>query len=219
MEGLADLEVRGRSRRISSSALSSLPEELPTPEKASPAVQELRRRDQRRTERTMKKDAVISDCGRYRYWLERDWFDDTDAAGEVTSRTKLGFIMLNPSTADARVDDPTIRRCISFAKGFGYGGLVVVNLFALRATKPSALEAVDDPIGPENDRYLLLAASKVSRLVAAWGAHRFAAARANAVGELLPYSLSCLGMTKTGQPKHPLYLRKDTPLVQFKERP
>jgi len=154
----------------------------------------------------MKRDAVISSDGVYRYLLTREWSLGGD---------QLGFIMLNPSTADHREDDPTIRRCIGFAQHWGYGRIAVANLFALRATDPKALKAADEPIGAVNDGWLdkVIRESKVC--IAAWGAHSFAAARAKEVGERFGDQLFCLGTTKAGHPKHPLYLRSDTQPEKF----
>ena len=92
-----------------------------------------------------KKGATISDCGKYRYWLTRIWND---------SKLKILWIMLNPSTADENEDDPTIRRCIGFAKQWGYGGICVANLYAYRATDKTALSKVTDPVGQDNRWYI-----------------------------------------------------------------
>jgi hypothetical protein len=115
------------------------------------------------------------------------------------------FVGLNPSTADAHVDDPTIRRCIGFAEAWGYGRLLVGNLFAFRATRPSALLKARDPIGPENDRYLASMADEADIIVAAWGAHGSFIGRDATVRAMLP-KLHVLRLTKRGQPGHPLYL-------------
>ncbi len=93
--------------------------------------------------------AVLSECARYRYRLDRAWERDDHGLGTVT------WVMLNPSTADADVDDPTIRRCIGFSKAWGYNALTVVNLFAWRATSPRDLCAVEDPVGPDNEAHLI----------------------------------------------------------------
>lgn len=125
------------------------------------------------------------------------------------------WIMLNPSTADASQDDPTIRRCISFAKREGAGGLVVVNLYAFRATDPRQLLTAADPFGPQNASTLgyWLYSDRVSVAVAAWGAWnklpRFPVA-ALALNANRP--LACLGHTKSGAPRHPLYVAGNTPL-------
>lgn len=155
--------------------------------------------------------ALISDCGFYRYRLGRRWGD-----GEI-----VGFVMLNPSTADAEKDDPTIRRCIGFAKQWGFDGIEVVNLFAYRATFPSDLIKAVDPIGPDNDQHIRAVASTCRTIVAAWGQlwHGFETRGRNVAAILEDgfRKLKCLGVTKDGFPKHPLYLRKDTLIVDFKE--
>ena len=145
-------------------------------------------------------DAAISDCGRYRWWLSRTWGD----------APPLVFIGLNPSTADASQDDPTIRRCIGFARRERCGGLLMLNLFAFRATDPHLLYGVPDRVGGENNRYLRTLAT--GKVVAAWGAHALAPARAAEVRKLLSVPLLCLGTTKDGSPRHPLYVRADEPL-------
>lgn len=103
--------------------------------------------------------AVLSDDGQYRYQLERTWgFGDA-----------VTFVMLNPSTADARKDDPTIRRCLSYARSWGYDGIRVVNLYALRSSDPKMLKTVADPLGPENDAWIAGTLSGSNMVVAAWG--------------------------------------------------
>jgi hypothetical protein len=152
--------------------------------------------------------AVVSPCGTYRYTLDRVW--------DASLPTAL-FIMLNPSTADASVDDPTIRRCVSFAKRMGCGALTVVNLYALRSTDPGALATHPDPVGPDNDTHIALALGKrLGCVVAAWGAHPAANQRVDTVAALLAahgWQVSCLGTTKGGAPRHPLYVRGDAPLT------
>lgn len=159
----------------------------------------------------------------YRYWLSRVW-DPAEPAAV--------FIMLNPSTADAEVDDPTIRKCIGFAERWGCGGIVVVNLFAYRTTYPKVLwrEASRgiDIIGPDNDTHLrrVFQEVDVSHIVAAWGGgvdtcpRDMAAAvemRISNVIELLRGHdcVQCLGETSKGQPRHPLMLAYATPLEAF----
>jgi hypothetical protein len=145
--------------------------------------------------------AVISECGLYRYRLTRTW----DPAVQA-----LGFVMLNPSTADAEIDDPTIRRCVGFARDWGFGGIAVANLYAFRATKPADLWLAADPVGPENDEHLaaLFTTPSVGMVVAAWGAN----ARPDRVAHVasLPgaITLHALGLTKDGAPRHPLYMPK-----------
>lgn len=138
----------------------------------------------------------------FRYQLTRQWNRSNHPA-------LLTVVMLNPSTADNFRDDPTIRRCMSFANAAGADGLRVVNLFALRSTDPAALKRALDPIGPENDRHLLEAARSSTIMVAAWGAHAFARDRADHVFQLLcdaGMTLQCWGTTKDGHPRHPLYV-------------
>jgi len=156
----------------------------------------------------MKKEAILDPTGTYRYLLARQWRE--------SSKGPLLFIMLNPSTADADVDDPTIRRCINFAIKWGYGRIEVVNIFALRSTDPAKLHDAVDPIGPENKRFILEAAARAGKIVAAWGVHGEIHDRGLRVLELLKeYNIYCLGVTKHQRPKHPLYLKKDLSPVMF----
>lgn len=152
---------------------------------------------------TQGRSAVISDDGLYRYRLERVWSDTWPVV----------FVMLNPSTADAVQDDRTIGRCVAFAQRWGAGSLTVVNLYAYRATSPAALLDVADPVGPDNDAHLCNAVGgallRGGAAVAAWGAW----ARTDRIAAVLRYpemgSLYALGITKGGQPRHPLYVRGD----------
>ena len=153
-------------------------------------------------------NAVISACGCYRYQLTRQW--DTHLSTVV-------FVMLNPSTADASINDPTIRRCINFARSWGFGGLKVVNLFAWRATKPAELKMVADPVGPDNDYYLLKAFAQAPATVVAWGTNA-PVTRVQEVGRLLQAATigpQCLGATQMGHPRHPLYVPSIKQLEAF----
>lgn len=124
--------------------------------------------------------------------------------------------MLNPNNADAIRDDPTIRRCIGFARRWGFGSVDVVNLFAYRTVDPRRLARLRDPIGPENDRHLARALRDADLVVCAWGATPLAHARAAGLRKLLARRATlCLGRTKRGAPRHPLYLRADTALRPF----
>ncbi len=123
--------------------------------------------------------------------------------------------MLNPSTADAETDDPTIRRCIGFARKWGFQELQVGNLFAWRATDPRELKQALDPVGPENDRHLMTMSGCADVVIAAWGARGNYRNRAAEVLDLLEGTVYHLGLTKQGHPKHPLYLRADTSRVAF----
>lgn len=143
--------------------------------------------------------AVFDPHGVYRYRLWRTWDTALPAAA---------FILLNPSTADASHDDPTLRRCLGFARAWGYGGVEVVNLFAWAATDPAALRTCPDPIGPANDAAILAAVTGAPLVVAAWGNNGRLHDRAAAVLRLLDgIALTCLGLTGAGQPRHPLYTR------------
>lgn len=150
----------------------------------------------------MDKCADFSPCRKYRYSLRRHWGDmlNDDAPGYVM------FIGLNPSTADETNDDPTIRRCINFAKAWGFSGLCMTNLFAFRATDPKDMIAADDAVGPDNDAWLRCLSDGASLVVAAWGVHGTHQGRDKAVAGLLG-AMDCLGTTKDGHPRHPLYVR------------
>jgi hypothetical protein len=147
----------------------------------------------------MTEGALLSPCRRYRYALYRVW---------NTDRPTVAFIMLNPSTADEVADDPTIRRCTGFAAAWGYGQLIVGNLFALRATDPRALAGDPDPVGADNDGTLVTLA-RSHLVICAWGGRGGLRRRDAAVTALLaglgsqPYAL---GFTQAGAPRHPLYL-------------
>lgn len=148
----------------------------------------------------MIKGAILSTGRKYRYVLWRNW--DT-GSGNVM------FVGLNPSTADETEDDPTIRRCIGYARDWGFGGIYMLNLFAYRATKPKILNGVEYPIGPMNDKFLEKY-HKLARLsIACWGNHGAYHNRGRDVIEKLgAENLSCLGVTQEGQPRHPLYLKR-----------
>lgn len=156
--------------------------------------------------------AILSPCSRYRYRLWREWCP--------TLPTGV-FVMLNPSTADASVDDPTIRRCMQFARAWGWGRIEVVNVFAFRTAYPQALVQAHrgglDVVGPERDTGLSVAFDRARVVVAAWGANKLAHEHARGVLSLVPPGLeiTCLGKTQGGFPRHPLYMRGDTPLSTF----
>lgn len=151
--------------------------------------------------------AVISECGRYRYSLVRVW--DAD-------KPMLCYIGLNPSTADATVDDPTIRRLIEFTKAFGYGGFTIVNLFAWRATQPKELLLEDKRKGLHNDYHIQDAAKACDNdVVFCWGTWGGIFGRDEEVIRMFP-NARCFGLTKDGHPKHPLYLHSSTQLITFK---
>lgn len=145
--------------------------------------------------------AEFSGCMRYRYRLRRS------LTGSVLERPgkPVVFLMCNPSTADSIQDDPTIRRCVGFAKAWGYSDLLVSNLYAFRASTVSALRKADDPVGPENDDVLRAIPAGVP-IVAAWGAKPWARERVRRVLELVGRPLLCLRTTRDGSPEHPLYI-------------
>jgi hypothetical protein len=166
--------------------------------------------------------ASFSPCERYRYTLTRTW---PDSLGVHGSEPLLPFVMLNPSVADAMQDDRTIARCQGFARREGYGGIMVLNLYAFRATYPKDLWVIEDPVGPDNDRVLdttlQFAVTDGTPVVCAWGSN----AKADRVRSFMEMAaryghperplLYALGVTKAGAPRHPLYLRGDAPLVPW----
>lgn len=157
---------------------------------------------------TAKPPAVFDPTRTYRYSLYREWGDPGN---------KVVFVMLNPSTADEVRLDPTVTRCCGYARRWGYGAIEVVNIFAYRSTDPKGLLAVADPVGEENDQYILAAVEDAALVVAAWGVHGALQDRGRIVQELLAdrCALTSLGVTKDGHPRHPLYLRADAVPVPF----
>ena len=145
------------------------------------------------------RQTIFSPCRQYRYTLWRAW--------DMFSPRYVMFIGLNPSTADEVQDDPTIRRCIGYAKEWGYGAFCMTNIFAFRATDPRVMKTQADPVGPENDKWLTECAKGAGLIVAAWGAHGGHRARDKEVIKLVN-NIMCLGTTKDGYPRHPLYLPK-----------
>lgn len=147
----------------------------------------------------MKADANLSACRKFRFALWRIW----DA-----SKPYAMFVGLNPSTADEVEGDPTTMRCINYAKSWGYGGLVMANLFAWRATEPKIMLACKDPVGAGNDEWLKKLSKSAGVVVAAWGNGGHYLGRSKQVIELLP-DLYCLKINLSGEPAHPLYLKAD----------
>ena len=146
----------------------------------------------------MKTDAIFSECRKYRYALTRIW-DET--------KPYAMFIGLTPSTADEIQDDPTVRRCITFAKSWGFGGVCMTNIFAYRATQPADMMAAADPVGPDNDMWLKKLADNAAVIVAAWGNDGSFNNRSTEVISLFQ-DLKCLKLNKSGEPAHPLYQPK-----------
>ena len=141
--------------------------------------------------------AIIED--EYRYLLWRKW--DPSLEGVL-------FIMLNPSTADSKKNDPTITKCIKYAKNWGFGSLFVVNLYAYRTSDPRTLVMVDNPVGPKNDEYIKTLSSIIPNKIAAWGNSIFIESRVKRVYPLVD-PVYYLDLSKSGNPKHPLYLPKN----------
>jgi len=165
------------------------------------------------------RSAEVSECGRYRWWLRRSWTFQSLTEGHVTGKGVVCFVMLNPSTADGLQDDPTIRRCIGFAQSWGYDTLSVRNLFPWRATEPKDLLHADAVTGGERGDAELIAALTADLVVAAWGASVPFNREAEALRlfEAIPKKeIFCLGLTKQGKPRHPLYVRADAELIPFR---
>lgn len=150
--------------------------------------------------------AIFSEDHVYRYELRKIW---------NPKKGWICWIMLNPSIADANIEDPTIRRCMGFAELWGYGGITVANAFAFKATDPKEMIAAQNPIGSENDYYIRKLSEEAALTVCGWGNLGTLFDRFHRVYYLLK-DPKCLGLTKTGQPKHPLYLAKNTPLIDYK---
>jgi len=148
----------------------------------------------------IKREANFSEDRKYRYTLSRIWLPE---------KPYVCFVGLNPSTADENIDDPTIRRCLGYANAWGYGGLVMVNLFAFRATDPKDIMKAGDPIGPDNEWFLKRTSCDAGLTIIAWGTK---GSYLNQDKDVLTFVLTdpyYLKLTKEGYPAHPLYLKKD----------
>jgi hypothetical protein len=143
--------------------------------------------------------ARFSSCRRYRYSLERTW---DGGKGRVL------FIGLNPSTADHKKDDPTIRRCVGFAKSWGFSGMEIVNLFAYRATFPTDLLKAEEPVGKYNDKWIRKAHRRCDQAIACWGSTGSFLDRSERIANSLE-DLHCIKINQDWQPAHPLYLKAD----------
>jgi|SRR5665213_1470774 len=150
--------------------------------------------------------AVFSPCRRYRYVLWRTWDDQLP---------RVNLVGLNPSTADELSDDPTMRRCRQFAADWGFGGFIMTNLFAFRATKPDILKSTAEPVGAHNDQWLAIAASEADVVVFAWGVSGSLYERDTAVIGQIGAGAQCIALTKHRHPAHPLYLPSGLPLIPF----
>jgi hypothetical protein len=154
--------------------------------------------------------AIFSACRRWRYLLWRRWDEEKPVAN---------FLMLNPSTADEFQLDPSCTRARNYAERWGFGGVLITNIFAWRATDPEQMKAAEDPVGRENDRAILKAARGAKIVVCAWGNHGLHRGRAQQVVALLrqqKISLNFLRMNGCGEPAHPLYLRGSVKPTRWK---
>ncbi|MEO1791525.1 MAG: DUF1643 domain-containing protein [Cyanobacteria bacterium J06629_19] len=157
----------------------------------------------------MKRTAIFDSTGAYRYQLGRRW---------QVEGAEVAFVMLNPSRADASVDDPTLRACIQFAQRWHYASLSVVNLFGYRTPHPSELKKAENPIGADNDHYVLEAVNAADKVVLAWGNEGGLLGRDRAILTQLSAhqrKLHCLQLNLSGHPRHPLYIPRSTVLQPF----
>ncbi len=155
----------------------------------------------------MDKEAVLSTDKKYRYILKRIWDDKLQ---------KVAIIGLNPSTADAKNDDPTIKRCIEFVKSWGYGGFYMLNLFAFRATNPKEIYKVNNPVGEENEKHILEIISKVEKVICAWGNEGEHLNQSKKILSLIETPF-CLKINLSGEPSHPFYLKSNLKPIELKK--
>jgi hypothetical protein len=170
--------------------------------------------------RSLDSSAVFSSCGNYRYLLTR----------QVAPGDRIAtFIMLNPSTAGAVRDDPTIRRCVGMVRRWGYSRLVVANLFAIRATDPADIRKARDPVGPDNREWVIKAVNRAvaspnpadrAPVICAWGSHGSYMGQDRMVLGWIANICAplALGFTRNGHPKHPLYVAYATELVELSSK-
>lgn len=152
--------------------------------------------------------AVFSECRRYRYVLWRIWNQEM---------LPMAVIGLNPSTADEVDNDPTVTRCINYAKDWGFGGLYMLNAFALKSTDPKKMKKAIEPVGKLNDRYIRRYVKRAAMTLLAWGNDGIHLERADGILENLQgIELHCLGTTGSGQPRHPLYLARNLRPILWK---
>lgn len=169
----------------------------------------------------IERKTIFSQCRNYRYTLWREWDTDllTGCSDDLpNSHRYVQFIGLNPSTADETKDDPTIRRCMAFAKVWGYGAMCMTNLFAWRDTSPAKMKIVAYPHGAENNTRLLEIGQNAGLIVAAWGTHGSHLNCADFVKKMFfdcELKLHHLGLNEDGSPRHPLYLKADLKPISF----
>lgn len=155
----------------------------------------------------MTKQCIFSPDRKYRYTLWREW---------EPNKPFCMFIGLNPSVADEKINDNTVRRCINYSKQWGYGSLCMTNIFAWRETKAELMLLEKEPIGEENDKFLLQCAEKAGIIIAAWGNHGKHLNRGDKIKQMIP-NLYCLKITNEGNPWHPLYLRADLKPIKYEK--
>ncbi|MGC1308647.1 MAG: DUF1643 domain-containing protein [Phormidesmis sp.] len=176
----------------------------------SPPIASVEKAAEKAAEKAViERTAVFDRSQNYRYWLGRRW---------QKGGAQVAFVMLNPSRADDTHDDPTLRACIQFAQRWEYSALSVVNLFGYRTPHPAMLKKADNPVGPQNDEYVLKAVTEAQQVVLAWGNWGSLGGRDRAILTLLrPHQpkLTYLQMNRSGQPRHPLYISRDRPLRSF----
>lgn len=174
------------------------------------------------------RQTVFSPCRKYRYTLWREFYPVRAIDPPLfpvegnKAHNYLMVIGLNPSKADEVEDDPTIRRCINFAKDWGFGALCMTNLFAWRDTLPENMKLASDPVGLENDRWLLEIGRGAGKIVVAWGNHGAFMERGKSVARMLSdadLAMSCFRLTKERQPEHPLYQKREAPLFNYPGNP
>lgn len=155
----------------------------------------------------MERKTVLSSCRTYRYCLWREW--------DNSNTRYVMFIGVNPSTADEVEDDATIRRCVGYAKNWGFGALCMVNLFAFRARDPEDMKLSKHPIGSDNDRWIMELSNEAEWIIAGWGKNGTHLNRDREVKRMLRGKLSCLSITEEGHPGHPLYLKKSLTPISY----
>tara|TARA_Y100001970_G_scaffold277689_1_gene382283 strand:- start:468 stop:947 length:480 start_codon:yes stop_codon:yes gene_type:complete len=149
--------------------------------------------------------AKFSNCRKYRYTLWRTWDD---------SKPKVMFLGLNPSTADEVNNDPTVTRCINYAKVWGYGGMFMMNIFAFRTTYPVELKKAKNPIGKDNDKWIKEISLSVDKSIGAWGNDGKFLDRSKSIKNIVK-NLHCLKVNSSGEPAHPLYLKADLKPIKY----
>ena len=159
----------------------------------------------------MNTDCEFSPCRKYRWRLNRIWQPEKGV---------VNFCMLNPSIADENRNDPTVATTIQLADRWGFGGVVVTNIFAWRATDPKDMRAAAEPIGAENNKHIQQVARSAKLVMIAWGAHGHYLNRGEQVldGPLHGLKTYCLGWTESGQPRHPLFVKRDKLPIRYRRR-